>query len=269
MSDTFLDMLLTARMQARLALALYESHRACLELASEVGGRLYWIEVDYARAAAIVFEDHVHITICGTNDAHDWIQNLSANLVKWGSGLSTHEGFARTALLVAQSFDKRRLFDVLNGRQIVLGGHSAGGAIAQLLSMNQSLRPREMVTFGAPRVFCSESAGIYQSYPWEVRRFVCSGDPVPGLPLRKFRFLFSKATYAHDSAPLHLGEDGEVLMDQGAGTLRKVASLAASAWLYCVSYLAKAFGKFPTLLSKHSMQRYAGGIEKAIERVSE
>lgn len=265
MSDTYRDMLLTARMQANLAAALYQGRREAMEVAYEAGGLLYWVEVAYARAAALVFDDHAHIVVCGTNDTHDWIQNLSARLVPWDGGLKSHEGFARTALMVYRAFDKRKVLEHLAGREIVLGGHSAGGAIAQLLSMYPSMRPREMVTFGAPRVFCPESASQYQAAPWEVRRFVCSGDPVPGLPLRKFWCLFDGAAYGHDSPALHLGDDGKVLMDQSAGVVRKGVNLAASAYLFGVTSLAEAVGRMPSMLGKHSMQRYYAGIEKAIE----
>lgn len=265
-SRQYLDMLLTARMQARLAVALYAGRNATRELASDVGGTMHWFETEHITAAAIVFSDHLHITVCGSNDDGDWNDNLNACHVR-DAGLDAHRGYTSAAYQLLAEIRRVGLFKTIGDRPLVLGGHSAGGAIAQVLAM--SLSPREIVTFGSPRVFSPGSATTYSFMGWPVHRFVCSGDPVPHFPLRRFRCLFGNATYAHTSQALHLSDDGEVLLEQDAGRFRRAASLAASVFMSGVAQIAKQICLLPALMRcRHEMDRYAAAVTKAIEKVA-
>jgi hypothetical protein len=257
------DMLLTAQMQARLA------SRGCSELgveslARQVGASRSGVLVaSYVTASWLEFADHVHVSIQGTNDAHDWIQNLSARQTR--VGLTCHAGFhASAAAIYGQMICTFRFpFD----KPMVIGGHSAGGAIAEVVAWIAKTQVREVITFGAPRVWSVDSAPVVRAMPWQCHRFVVAGDPVPALPFRRFRRLFGKAEYAHSSQPLEITDDGRVLMDRGNSSLRKAVAIASGAWLYGLASVGLVKNWMPTMLSRHSISTYSDHIEKAIERL--
>jgi len=258
------DMLLTAQMQARLA------SRGCSELgvdslARQVGASRSGVLVaSYVTASWLEFADHVHVSIQGTNDAHDWIQNLSASQAAIGR-LTCHAGFATSAKAIASEMVTTLRFPL--DKPTIIGGHSAGGAIAEIAAVIAGVSVREVVTFGAPRVWSVDSAPFVRAMAWQCHRFVVAGDPVPALPFRRFRKLFGRAKYAHNSEPLEITDDGRVLMDRGNSSLRKAVAVASGAWLYGLASVGLVKNWMPTMLSRHSISTYSDHIEKAIERL--
>lgn len=261
----FLDMLRTASMQARIAAHLYRGPEFAQRLAAQHGATCLIARARNAQAAALVFADHIHMTVCGTNDIHDWMDNVSARHKAW-AGLDAHAGFVRAASSLLPAFTAIELNRYTSRLPLVIGGHSAGGAIAELLSCVRWLHPREVVTFGSPRVFATDSAAQHKAEPWKQYRFVSGGDPVPGLPLREFRCLFGRAHYSHTSQPIELAEDGKVMVGQEISLARSFARHAAS-WLLYGGTLGKLnLGKWPSLARNHSIDRYADQIDKALTR---
>jgi hypothetical protein len=126
---------------------------------------------------------------------------------------------------------------------------------------------REVITFGAPRVWSVDTAPVIRASGNAVHRFVIAGDPVPALPFRRFRRLFNGAQYAHSSQPLEVTADGRVLLDRGNSTLRKTLSVAAGAWLYGLSCVGLVKQWVPTMLSRHYVTTYRDHIAKAVERI--
>ena len=256
------DMLLTADMQVRLATAAYHD---VVELFADHVGAIDCGSVEAAHVSAswIEFRDHAHLSIRGTTDLHDWVQNLSAAQSKIGE-LTCHQGFLRSANLIrAELVDRVPLH-----KPIVIGGHSAGGAIAEVLvGITSRMQWREVVTFGAPRVWSVDSAPIFRARKCQVHRFVISGDPVPALPFRRFRRLFDGAEYAHANQPLQLTADGRVLLDRGNSTLRKAIRVVAGAWLYGLASVGLVRESMPTLLSRHYLSAYRDRIFAAVGRI--
>lgn len=262
----FRDMLLTAWMQVRIAVALYVGRQALETLAKSCNARMRYVEVAYLSVGVLIFDDHAHVTICGSNDLHDWAQNLTAKQKDIG-GFEGHAGFIDSARLVHTALKCSGILADIGQLPLVLGGHSAGGAVAQAMSLLPRLEPRELVTFGCPRIFSSKSAAFYSSLHWYVRRFVMSGDPVPRLPLRKFRALFGKATYAHTSAPITVTDAGEIALEQESSLVRSVISWAIRVWTCGITTVSILFGRLPKLLANHSVHRYHDAIENAVKEL--
>lgn len=263
--QAFHDMLLTARMQVKLACA-GASETSVASIAKASGAKASGVLVAaYVTAAWLDFGDHVHVSIQGTNDAHDWIQNLSARQTSL-NGFTCHAGFHQSALAIKNEMIRTVRFPL--HKPTVIGGHSAGGAIAEIVAViNQSLLAREVVTFGAPRCWSVATAPIIRSMPWDVHRFTVAGDPVPALPFRRFRRLFDGAEYAHSSEPLEVTTDGRVLLDRGSSSLRKALAIASGAWLYGLASVGMVRQWVPTMLSRHYIGTYRDCVYKAVERV--
>ena len=71
-------------------------------------------------------------------------------------------------------------------KKIVFTGHSLGGALATLASCYFAIVFRDAsincVTFGSPRVGCSNFTNTFNKYCNKSYRFVNENDPVPSLP---------------------------------------------------------------------------------------
>ncbi len=248
-STRFRDLLLTAKMHARLAAAVYCGREAVRDLATICGGQDRFYEAGYIRAAVLAFRDHAHISVCGSNDLHDWVQNLSARQT-----VDVHAGFLDSACQLNKAFVASDLRLFLENRSVILGGHSAGGAIANLLA--DAFSPQCVITFGAPRVFTPSAAIKYASEPWEEFRFVMPGDYVPHLPLRSFRKFYGGAKYAHSAGAIDLQDDGTTGMERSLW--RAIWDNLVHGWL--------TIGGLRQAPQRHSMARYKAAVFAACER---
>lgn len=248
-STSFRDLLLTAKMHARLCTAVYCGRDAVKDLATICGGQSRFYEVGYIRAAVLSFRDHAHISVCGSNDLHDWVQNLSARQSE-----HVHAGFRDSAEQLRAAFTASDLWLFLENRPVILGGHSAGGAIANLLA--ESFHPRSVITFGAPRVFSPSGAVSHASESWEEFRFVMPGDYVPHLPLRSFRKLYGGAKYAHSAGAIDLHDDGTVGMERSPW--KAIWENIIHGWL--------TVGGLRQSPQRHSIDRYKHAIFAACEK---
>lgn len=100
--------------------------------------------------AYVIKDDHFQVVVFrGTQQAHDWLFNLSAIPIKY-KGRWCHGGFAMAHKSV---WDEIRNLLSPDERTIVCG-HSLGGALAELSahSMNDFI-DLHLVTFGKPNVF--------------------------------------------------------------------------------------------------------------------
>jgi hypothetical protein len=261
------DMLLTAQMQARLCQAAYRGRDAVKMLAGEVGANFRWYRAAYVNAAVLGFGDHCHIAICGSNDAHDWVQNLSAT-INDRDGHGMHAGFRMSAEIIYSHMVNLGVMELAAGKRLYLGGHSCGGAIAQALSspvIAERFQPCEVYAFGSPRVFSPKIAARQSAAAFHTYRFVMPGDPIPHVPLRQFRKLFAGAQYAHGGIEFRLYDDG----DYQTESIKAFACLAlkflASLGVYSLVTLTP-WRVLSVLNKKHSIDRYLTAINKAIER---
>lgn len=264
--DAFYEMLSDAYRVARISTALYGGRDHLASLAEAYRCRFRYFELASVSAGALLFDDKIYLCFCGSNDAHDWLQNLNASQVSGSEVLAAHLGFSTASKWIRREIVRSDLDNELHGRLLVLGGHSSGGCIAQLFSVDPVFCPISVFTFGSPRVFSSEAAVVYAAYPWETFRFVMDDDPVPRLPMRRFRKLFGKAEYAHTTAPLLLTDDGKILAEQELSWIDRTMRVVRGFTLYGLTIFSMAVKRIPALFKAHRCNRYRDAIEKALNK---
>jgi hypothetical protein len=126
----------------------------------------------------------------------DWLNNLTAELVQpaWlpdNSPARVHEGFLTSLenLRKAGAFDEvnRQLLAGGDGTQLLITGHSKGGAVAVLAALRfwaESQIGSKMVTFAAPRAGDRAFADIFNNAQIHHTRYEFQDDLVPHLPPR-------------------------------------------------------------------------------------
>lgn len=184
----------------------------------------------------------IYVVFRGTDPKSivDWAHDLDTTKVSLGNGIKVHAGFdAETEDL----FDSVQtvLNEARRGQanlQIILVGHSLGGAIAILTAatLHTQLYPIGGVyTYGGPRVYNYRGAQIYNESLGDVTfRTVNGQDVVPHLPTLFMNF-------------------------DHVGTRFHVKSTATkSLWVSIREFL---FGG----LSDHSMDRYIKSMQQAIK----
>ncbi|MDP2141296.1 MAG: lipase family protein [Gammaproteobacteria bacterium] len=152
-------------------------------------------------AMVYVTQGALYIAVAGSESLRDWIGN--SRIIKASfHGIKAHRGFARAAESI--------LVDVMqiiarNPRpEVVLTGHSLGGAIATLLAV--ALRPKaiRLITFGQPKVATAQELRL--ALFGEYIRVVNGSDIVPRLPRFK---------YSHAGTCVYLSNSGKRLLDPG------------------------------------------------------
>ena len=123
----------------------------------------------------------------GSDEGADWVRNLDFDLVDGAPlGGKVHAGFLAGWRAVRANVILRAKDAARRGREIMVTGHSLGGAIATLA--HASLRQENVIstcfTFGAPRVGNSTFVARYESEQMHALhyRMVLEGDPVVALP---------------------------------------------------------------------------------------
>lgn len=266
----FTNVLKTAAMQARLCRATYEGRDAVYELASQIGANFRYFHSAYVTGAVLGFDDHCHVSVIGTNDKHDWIQNINADLDK-RDDFPMHRGFRESSDLFYDALMRSGAPKLWAGRKLYLGGHSAGGAIASAISspvIAPMVCPDEVYTFGAPRVFSPQLAAKYATSGLPMYRFVMPGDPVPRLPLRKFRQMFGGASYAHAGIELRLHDDGQIETEPPCTWVSRIYRAFGVVGIYSLLNLTP-WRLLPMLVEKHHIARYQVALNEAIAKVDQ
>lgn len=261
------SMLETASLCSRLCVALYQGRDAVVELAHQCDdARFRFTKIGYSSAAALCIGERVIIAICGSDDVFDWVQNLSARIDN-SDNHSMHMGFRGTAHIVYQELLDDGISKLLDGRRLILCGHSSGGAIASAMS-SPVVAPRftasEVYTFGAPRVFTPNTAAKYAAAMFPTYRFVMPGDPVPRLPLRSFRQLFGGAKYAHSGTELRLYDDGTIETERPPCFVERFAKAFSIVGAY--SLFVSKWRLLSVLCAKHHIDRYCNALNEAIAK---
>lgn len=261
------DMLATASMAARLIAAIYEDRESVVELAKHCGRvRFRYVEAGYVTAAVLCFDDHVHIAIGGTNDAYDWVQNVSAK-INDADDIPMHAGFRQSAEWIYESLLRGGVMELLAGRRLILSGHSSGGAIAAAMA-SEVICPNfvasEVYTFGAPRVFSPTLAFRFVASPAKLYRIVLQGDPIPRLPLRQLSRLFGRAQYAHAGMEMLMQDDGSITVEKPSFTYSLwKAFTVMSAWSL---FKLTPFRIVSVLRERHRIGRYLMALNEAMSR---
>jgi hypothetical protein len=150
-------------------------------------------------------EGYTLICFRGTQELVDWKTNLSVSgqdlpFGPFGPPIRVHSGFYKAWIEakpgIAKYLDEvgatrdNNKASINTGKchEILIGGHSLGGALATISSVDLVRDGYQVLgtfTFGQPKVFSSEMNKIIKSYPEmtpEIERFVFKSDPVPLLP---------------------------------------------------------------------------------------
>ncbi len=144
----------------------------------------------------------------GTSNLADWLTNL--NFDKVNRGHNMHEGF-HDAYTSVQS----EIFHEVNrnkGKNIYIGGHSLGGALATLCAVDLHLYLERYVTacytFGAPRSFSVDSASdINKKMGSRIHNIVNNNDIVTHLPTESLDFSHvGERAYFEEDGTLHVNE---------------------------------------------------------------
>ena len=102
-----------------------------------------------------------------------------------------HAGFIKD--YASSLLDRNRVFDELQisrEQSIVFTGHSLGGAVAQVAALDYAARDpvqqhniRAIYTFGAPRVFSTQSSNFYnENLADKTLHIMAKGDPIVRVP---------------------------------------------------------------------------------------
>lgn len=117
--------------------------------------------------------DAIVVAIAGSNDRQDWWSNLKIKSMRTYHGRA-HSGFYISAKGLFYSGIRRSISNPF-GKDIIVTGHSRGGAMAHAIAhMMPYGQITECVTFGAPRVLKRK-----HNCKLKLTRVENHGDPVP------------------------------------------------------------------------------------------
>ena len=159
---------MTPTTAADIAAAAYSSGVPDL-LAEVYGGS------DYAQIRGDA--DGIHLAFCGSDDRMDWQSNRQAERVRWLVG-SVHAGFLAGWNDIKPQVHRQLAH--LPTMPIHIYGHSRGGALAMLASIDLLGKPATVTVFGCPRAgdwaFCRavEATGA------KITRYETVTVPMPG-----------------------------------------------------------------------------------------
>lgn len=154
---------------ARYALKAYDE---------DIDGALK-IESSGTSTTAYIIEHarHQYVVFRGTQQARDWIFNLTAFPWRY-SGRWVHGGF----MMAHRSVWKEISSKLDLKKEIIFVGHSLGGALAELSAHCCRFFPAvRLITFGKPNVFVRPSKAKMKELKSQVS-FVCGSDMVARIP---------------------------------------------------------------------------------------
>lgn len=143
----------------------------------------------------------------GTASFRDGLTDVRAAKATWTSDTRAHAGFVAAFRSVDEQL-RERLIDQRTPDELIITGHSLGGALATLAAHAWSgtfiLHPNAVYTFGSPRVGNGPFQRSYDAALHDATfRVVNEGDPVPRVP-------WMLGTYRHVGTRVFLGKAGEM-----------------------------------------------------------
>lgn len=157
-------------------------------------------EADDTQCFVALSDRVVLLAFRGTESLGDWLSNLDTFSTPRPYG-RVHRGFLAAFQIVEEEL--RTILSNLQGRPLLLTGHSLGGAIATIAAAEWSgqIPIAWLYTFGQPAVGKGEfPAFMGQRYAGNFFRFVNDDDIVPRVP----------PTYQHVGRLLHFDAQGQV-----------------------------------------------------------
>jgi len=123
------------------------------------------------QAYILFFDDYTIVTFKGTHDIFELFSDLDYIQIKY-ENMNVHKGFLKY-------YKSLNIHPYLkNEKQIIMTGHSLGGAISQLAALKYKCK---CITFGVPRVGNEEWAEEFNKYVNNTS-FINNEDPIPYYP---------------------------------------------------------------------------------------
>ena len=169
---------------------------AQLQTAAYLAQQVYLQEPDWI---AQTVDGTLFIGVEGTDSALDWRRNFEFIF----TADDTHAGFANYATLLMSQMWAAGV-DLCRAGQVVITGHSLGGAVATIIAaqLQDHHVPVHLVTFGSPR---PGGAKFRERLRVPHHRFVHGMDLVPHMPLAALGF-------RHVSPAIVLPEDNDSVL---------------------------------------------------------
>lgn len=189
-------------------------------------------------------EDTCIVSIAGTDDRHDALLDALFSYQQIDR-FYVHTGFLLYAVLVREAISQLCL---PRSWKYYFTGHSLGGAAAQLMPLLlRNVEDSNVVTFGAPRVMCEDSAGRYLT---PCIRVVRREDIVPDYPPQRF------LRFAHVGDERVLRGPGDLITGQHDW----ISRVCRAARLAMTRVRGRAAME-ATIAKSHSMADYAEWLE--------
>lgn len=131
------------------------------------------------------------IVIRGTANVQNWLRDASAIPSRTCGGYLAHAGFVSAYRALCSGG-----MPTIKGSDVIVTGHSLGGAVATLLAEHIGCK---VITFGSPRVYCR----FLPAPKLDHDRVVCDDDLIPEIP---------RLLYAHRTKPITLFDNDNQLV---------------------------------------------------------
>ncbi|OXM84895.1 lipase family protein [Paenibacillus rigui] len=149
-------------------------------------------------------EHQIIIAFRGSATPNDWVSNGIARQISdggkagAGSGSASHQGFTRMYASASEQI-RTALLSLSPDKELMITGHSLGGALATLCATDTALRPPRrkpvVYTFASPRVGNPEFARLFNRSAASSIRIVNPNDVVPHVPPLVYRSPATKELY--------------------------------------------------------------------------